>query len=348
MSLGPVMIGVRGLRLTAEEREQLNNPLVSGVILFSRNFSSLTQLQELVDEIHDVREPPLLVTVDQEGGRVQRFREPFAVLPPMRELGRAYAINSSAAQRDAHTLGWLMAAELRSVGVDLSFAPVADLDLGIASVIGDRAFDANPDTANELLVQFVSGMKQAGMQATAKHFPTHAGALVDSHEALASDTRNYGELFDDLQAYRLLVDHGLASVMISHVVFPQMDSLPASLSKWWIQEQLRTEFGFSGAVISDDIGMNGLAKYGSIEARAQKVLEAGCDLVLICNEFDAIPKVLRSLQGYNDPAAQLRLLRLRGSAGCPNWTELRSGQAWSSAIECANRLKQPPALELKG
>src|SRR5690606_11180207 len=209
---GPLIIDLRGTTVTPEERAWLQSPLVGGVILFSRNFESRHQVEDLVAEIHGVREPPLLVAVDQEGGRVQRFRDPFFRLPPLRSLARLYDQDSEAALQAARTFGWLMAAELRAVGIDLSFAPVIDLDLGLADVIGDRALHRDPDVTATLARRFMTGANAAGMAVTAKHFPTHAGVRSDSHTELAEDRRDYEELLDDLAPYRSLIAAGLPSV----------------------------------------------------------------------------------------------------------------------------------------
>lgn len=347
MSLGPVMLGISGESLTGEEREWLIHPAVGGVILFSRNFSSREQLCALVDSIRAARTPGLLIAVDQEGGRVQRFRDPFTALPPMREIGLLVAADRARAHYLAERTGWLMAAELRACGIDMSFAPVVDLDQGIATVIGDRAFHAEAEIVASLTLAFVRGMRRAGMAATAKHFPSHAGATVDSHLALATDRRNYSQLYDDLTPYRRLIDAGLPAVMVGHVVFPKLDERPASLSRWWIADQLRNELGFSGAVISDDLGMGGVNSQGSLPDRLQASLAAGCDMALLCNDLDLIPEALDRLREYSNPTAQLRLMRLRGEHRL-EWDELHSSREWQEARECVAGIDVPPRLELEG
>jgi beta-N-acetylhexosaminidase len=347
MSLGPLMITLEGTGLDEEERRWLRSPTVGGVILFTRNFADLGQLTALVAEIHALRSPPLLVAVDQEGGRVQRFRHPFVELPPMRALGHRYDVAPKAALKAAVEFGWLMAAELSAVGVDLSFAPVVDLDLGLAEVIGDRALHADAEVVAELADAFVDGMHSAGMVPTAKHFPTHAGAHADSHTDLAVDRRDYAELYDDLLPYRRLIAAGLHSVMAGHVAFPKLDAMPASLSRWWIETELRRELRFTGAVISDDMSMAGVAAYGTPAERVGRALEAGCDLVLLCNCPEVVPDVIESLAGYKDPAAQLRLMRLRGRRG-PDLETLRRTPRWQTAKTTIDGLVAPPALELEG
>jgi beta-N-acetylhexosaminidase len=347
MSLGPLMISLRGLALDADERRWLASTAVGGVILFSRNFDTRAQLDALVAEIRAVRSPHLLIAVDQEGGRVQRFREPFCRLPAMRALGRLHDSNPDAATRAAHQFGWLMAAELRASGIDLSFAPVVDIDRGLAPVIGDRALHGTGDVVAALACSFLTGARDAGMHVCAKHFPTHAGAVIDSHEAIAVDKRVYDELLDDLVPYRALIAHGLRSVMMAHVVFPDLDPLPASFSPWWIRTQLRSGLGFNGAVISDDISMAGAAGIGDHASRAVAAIEAGCDLVLLCNQPDAIPDVLRAVERCQQPVSQHRLIRLRGDTA-PDWMALRVMPAWQSAVAAVAALDAAPPLELEG
>lgn len=347
MSLGPLMISLRGSGIEADERKWLASPAIGGVILFSRNFTDVVQLKSLVAEIHALRQPPLLVAVDQEGGRVQRFREPFTVLPPMRALGHRYDIDPRAGRRAALDFGWLMAAELLAVGIDLSFAPVVDLDLGLADVIGDRALHEDAEVVSELADAFVDGMQAAGMVPTAKHFPSHAGAHADSHTDLAVDRRDHSVLFDDLMPYRRLIAAGLHSVMIGHVSFPKVDERPASLSRWWIETELRGRLRFAGAVISDDMNMEGASEYGSHADRTALALDAGCDLVLLCNCPDVIPDVVDRLKSFTDPAAQLRLMRLRGRIGSDLDT-LRSTSRWADARRTVESLTTPPELELEG
>lgn len=347
MSLGPLMISLEGVAVSAQEREWLASPLLGGVILFTRNFESRSQLQALIDDIHAIRSPPLLVAVDQEGGRVQRFREPFTRLPAARSLGRLYDLDRAAAENAVETLAWLMAAELRAVDVDLGFAPVVDLDLGLSDVIGDRAWHPDPVVVTQLARRFMSGASAAGMAATAKHFPTHAGAKADSHTELAVDRREFEALADDLAPYRALIGAGLKSVMVGHVGFPALDPKPASMSSWWIKTQLRGELGFAGAVISDDMSMVGASAGGDLAERVETALDAGCDLVLLCNAADHVPAVLEALNAYVDPSAELRLMRLRGAAHS-GWDELTASPRWRRARELAESLLARPTLELEG
>jgi beta-N-acetylhexosaminidase len=347
VSLGPLIIDLRGTSIAADERRWLASPLVGGVILFKRNFESVAQLTELVADIHAVRQPPLLVTVDQEGGRVQRLRKPFFELPPLRSLGRLYDEDRELALRTAGAWGWLMAAELRAAGIDLSFAPCVDLDRGIAEVIGDRALHADARAVSALARRFSVGAKKAGMAIVAKHFPTHSGALSDSHTEFANDSRGFGELDDDLRPYRDLIANGLPAVMVAHVSFPAIDSRPASLSPWWIKSCLRGELEFKGAVFSDDLSMTGAAVVGPVETRVQLALDAGCDLVLLCNAPDKVPPVLECLEGYVNPAAQLRATRLHGRNEL-DWEKLHASAEWQRASALVAPLCAVPKLTLEG
>lgn len=347
MSLGPLIIDLRGTAIAADERAWLKSPLVGGVILFKRNFESVAQLTRLVTEIHAVREPPLLVTVDQEGGRVQRFREPFFELPALRTLGHLYDEDPDLALKTAGAFGWVMAAELRAAGVDLSFAPCVDLDRGIAQVIGDRALHSDARAVSVLARRFAAGAKRAGMVTVAKHFPTHAGVHSDSHTEFATDNRALADLDDDLRPYRELIANGLAAVMVAHVSFPAVDARPASLSSWWIKSYLRGELGFKGAVISDDLSMTGAAVVGAHETRVRLALEAGCDLVLVCNAPEKVPPVLESLQGYVSPTAQLRATRLHGRNQF-DWEKLHASAEWHKASGLVAPLCARPKLTLEG
>src|SRR5687767_15490328 len=210
MTLGPLMIDVQGTALTEEDRELLAHPLVGAVILFTRNFEGVEQLERLVADIRAARTPPLLVTVDHEGGRVQRFRKGFTVLPPMRMIGREYDLDAATGRLLARQCGWLMAAELRAIGIDMSFAPCVDLDYGVSTVIGDRAFHRDPQVVAELAIAYMGGMREAGMIATAKHYPGHGAVVPDSHVAIPVDRRELVELEGDLHPYRRLIENGLA------------------------------------------------------------------------------------------------------------------------------------------
>ncbi|RPI13170.1 MAG: beta-N-acetylhexosaminidase [Lysobacterales bacterium] len=345
MTLGPLMVDVPGTSLTDEDRRVLSHPLVGSAILFTRNFESVLQLEALVTEIHAVRKPPLLVAVDHEGGRVQRFRTGFTELPPQRAIGHAYDLDPDAGRRLAWQCGWLLAAELRAVGVDMSFAPCVDLDYGVSEVIGDRAYHRDPEIVGRLAIASLQGMRSAGMVATAKHFPGHGAVVADSHKALPVDRRSLGELADDLLPYRRLIANGLASVMVAHVLFPEIDDAPAGFSRRWIQQELRWNLGFTGAVFSDDLSMGGAAFAGSVPERARRALAAGCDVLPVCNDRDAVLAVLDELAGESDPLSQVRLARLHGRPG-PGRLELHQTPRWLECRAAVDRCRDTPQLQL--
>lgn len=333
MTLGQIMLGVNGYALTAEEREILRHPQVGGVILFTRNFHDRPQLQELIQQIHALRRPRLLVAVDQEGGRVQRFKNEFLRLPPLGSLNTMYDRDPQLAERLAETLGWLMAAEQRAIGVDLSFAPVLDLDRGVSKVIGDRAFHAKPAAVTALGLSYMAGMRRAGMVATGKHFPGHGSVVPDSHFELPQDQRPMSELLEeDILPFQRLSQAGMAAMMMAHVIYPDVDALPASFSRIWIEEILRGQLGFQGAVFSDDIGMQAAAYLGDFPQRAVAAIEAGCDMVLLCNDADQVACVLDAVPAAPKPVAALRLTRLHGRPGARHWDSLHRSIEWREAV----------------
>ncbi|MGH8583001.1 MAG: beta-N-acetylhexosaminidase [Gammaproteobacteria bacterium] len=318
MALGPLMLDLHGPALTAEEREQLCHPAVGGVILFSRNYVDREQLRKLVADIHGLRDPPLLTAVDHEGGAVQRFRNGFTPLPACAALGRAFDRDRPRGLQLAEQHGWLMAAELRTAGVDLSFAPVLDVGLGVSRVINDRAFHRDPEVIALLASAYVRGMHAAGMAAVGKHFPGHGSVAPDSHHELPVDPRPYDRIRErDLVPFERLIRGGLEGIMPAHVVYTRVDARPSGFSSWWLNEVLRGELGFQGTIFSDDISMSGAACIGDFPGRARAALAAGCDMVLLCNSPDQIPSVLRGLEDYHDPVAQLRLVRMHGRAAPP-------------------------------
>ncbi|NCW20689.1 MAG: beta-N-acetylhexosaminidase, partial [Gammaproteobacteria bacterium] len=312
MTLGPLMIDLEGTALQPIERELLQHPLVGSVILFARNYENPEQIRQLVADIHAVRNPALIVGVDHEGGRVQRFREGFSRLPPLRRIGHEHDAAPRAGLALARELGWLMAAELRAVGVDLSFAPCVDLDYGVSEVIGDRALHANPEVVGALAVAYMHGMRAAGMVATAKHFPGHGAVVADSHHALPIDRRTLADLDSDIAPYRVLIANGLAGVMVAHVLYPEIDDVPASASQRWIRGYLRNELRFQGVVFADDLSMAGAAAVGGIVERAEKALAAGCDVLPVCNHRDSVIALVDGFRPQADAAAALRRVRLRG------------------------------------
>ena len=339
------MIDVQGTALTAEDRELLAHPSVGGLILFTRNFVSIEQLEQLVTEARSIRSPPLLIAVDHEGGRVQRFRKDFTVLPPMRLVGREYDLDAATGRHLARQCGWLLAAELRAMAIDISFAPVIDLNYGVSSVIGDRALHRDPRVVAELAIAFMNGMREAGMAATAKHFPGHGAVVPDSHVAMPVDRRALADLDEDMYPYQRLIDNGLASVMAAHVVFSQVDALPAGFSSRWLQAELRGRLGFGGAIFSDDLNMAGASIVGDMIERVRAALAAGCDMVPVCNNRPAVEQVLSALHPTVDPLSQVRLARLRGRPGVSR-TVLHTLDEWQAGARAIRSALDRPPLQL--
>jgi beta-N-acetylhexosaminidase len=340
------MLDIEGLKLTPADRDLLAEPAVGGVILFSRNYASPSQLADLVASIRALRSPPLLIAVDQEGGRVQRFREGFSAIPPMRRIGREYDRDPDEALQLARTAGWLIAQELRAADVDLSFAPCVDLDHGVSEVIGERAFHSDPEAVAALSASFCRGLRQGGMVAIAKHFPGHGAVVADSHERLPVDRRPFGDLLDDLRPYERLIGHRLlAGVMLAHVVYVETDPLPAGFSRYWIEDQLRSQLGFDGAVFCDDLSMKATIEFGSMPKRAELALAAGCDMVLICNDRTAARVTVAALRDYSNPLSLVRLARLHGTGQTLRETLLASDE-WQAASERLGRWFERPELEL--
>jgi beta-N-acetylhexosaminidase len=310
--LGPVVVDLAGLELTAEERETLAHPLVGGVILFARNYAAPDQLRALTRSIHTVRSPPLLVAVDHEGGRVQRFLDGFTRLPPMRVLGRVYDGDPTLAENLASAIGVVLAAELAAHGVDFSFTPVLDVDFGSSSVIGDRAFHSDAGVVARLAGALIDGMARMGMGAVGKHFPGHGYVRADSHHEVPVDGRDLAAIeATDLLPYRALIGRGLAGVMPAHVIYPKIDTRPAGFSPVWLKDILRGRLGFDGVVFSDDLSMEGAAVAGGIVERGRAALDAGCDIVLVCNAPDAAQRLLDGLKA--GPLNASRAQRMRGA-----------------------------------
>ncbi len=346
MSLGPLMVDIEGTALSAVERERLAHPLVGSVILFTRNYVEPAQLQALVADIQSVRSPALLIGVDHEGGRVQRFRSGFSALPPLRRIGQAFDADAQQGSAMARALGWLMAAELLACGLDFSFAPCVDLDYGLSEIIGDRAFHARASAVAQLAVAYMLGMREAGMAATAKHFPGHGAVVADSHLALPVDRRELLDMDQDLLPYRRLIANGLPAVMVAHVLAPAVDAVPASFSQRWIEGVLRRELQFAGLVFADDLTMTGAAAAGDLLQRAARALAAGCDVVPVCNDPPGVERLLDRLKVAIDPASQLRLVRMRGGRRS-HFQTLVTSAVWQSAREwLARSAASPPDLQL--
>ena len=341
MTLGPVMLDVSGLELSDDERKMLQHPQVGGVILFARNFESTQQLIALTQAIHAVRQPPLLIAVDHEGGRVQRFREGFTRIPPMRRLGEIWVDHPQRARRLAQLTGYVMGAELRACGVDFSFAPVLDLNYGDSQVIGDRAFQRDPQGVAELAHQLMVGFKEAGMVAVGKHFPGHGYVRADSHLAIPIDERSYADLLiDDIEPFRQMIDFGLPAIMPAHVIYPKVDDIPAGFSPKWLKEILRGELGFDGVIFSDDLSMEGAKAGGGVVARAQAALAAGCDMVLMCNEPESVKELVAGLD-YTLPAVSLaRLARMHGKPNPLSLIQLHEDAHFMDAVHAIGGIGQ--------
>ncbi len=330
--IGPVMLDVAGLTLTDHEKDVINHPNTGAVILFARNYHDPEQVTQLNNEIRKARNGQILIAVDQEGGRVQRFQNGFTRLPP----ARSYAEVRDTPEL-AETAGWLMAAELLAVGVDFSFAPVLDIDCGISEVIGNRSFSTECERTTELARAFRKGMNTAGMAATGKHFPGHGAVAADSHHALPVDERDLDSIrAKDLVPFKALINEGLEAVMPAHVVYKNIDPNPAGFSPFWIQQILRGELGFKGVVFSDDLSMEGAAFAGGYPERAKRAQEAGCDMLLVCNNPPAAEAVLDALPIIKDTIRERRLVAMRGKPGM-NLEQLMQIEKWQQA---STRIKE--------
>lgn len=330
-----VMADIAGLELTTADKTFLLQPEVAGLILFSRNYENPKQLKALCDSIKHLRND-LVIAVDQEGGRVQRFRQGFLRLPAMRSLGESYVQDPAVALNQSYALGWLMAAELIHYGVDISFAPVLDLDYERSSVIGDRAFAQQSDTVYQLANQFIAGMNEAGMSATAKHFPGHGYVEADSHLELPKDNRSQQDIFThDLQPFiQLIKDKKLAGLMPAHVIYPALDSEnTAGFSKIWLQTVLREQLGFEGLIYSDDLSMEGAAASGAPSIRAEKAQLAGCNVLLICNNREAAQEIVDTVREKQWPLIDLKSMKARAGGFNPAAKNLYDSKEWLLALE---------------
>jgi len=345
VSLGPLMVDVQGLELSADDLDVLRHPLVGGVLLFTRNYLNKRQIMDLCGAIRAVRAPSLLIATDHEGGRVQRFRDGFTRLPAARLLGRRFDEDRQEALRAAHSVGWLLAAELRAVGVDFSLAPCVDLNYGLSEIIGDRSFHRDADAVAALAAACLAGMREAGMAAVAKHFPGHGAVRADSHVALPVDRREFADMEPDLRPYRLLIENQLPAVMAAHVEYPAVDALPASLSRRWISEILRGRLKFHGCIFADDLCMAGAAAAGDVLTRARLALAAGCDMLPILNDREAVRSVLASFKPEVAlPASQARLVRMRARGAPP--ADLPGDPRWREAVTVVEELAAAPPLVL--
>ena len=331
---GPLMIDIAGLQLTDLDRERLRHSLVGGIILFGRNYQCPEQLENLTAEIRTLRSPRLLIAIDHEGGRVQRCREGFTRLPPMHRLGEMWDDKPDEALAAARDIGYILAAELRARGVDMSFTPVLDLDWGRSTVIGDRAFHSDPAVVSQLATALIEGLHSTGMIACGKHFPGHGWAVADSHVAMPVDERSLAELAPDLQPYRQIK---LDAVMPAHVIYPQIDSRPAGFSPIWLNK-LRGELGFDGVIFSDDLSMQGASVAGDIVGRVSAAWDAGCDMMLVCNSPDAVGDLLDRWQPAPDPLRAQRIGRLLPSTAPLTWSELQVDARYLAGVTLAAKM----------
>ncbi len=320
LPIGPIMLDVAGLTLAPEEMEKLNHPNTGAVILFSRNYQDPEQVNQLINSLRAARNGKLLIAVDQEGGRVQRFQQGYTRLPPASHYAQVPELAESA--------GWLMAAELLADGVDFSFAPVLDIDCGVSEIIGNRSFSDDPVLATRFSSQFRKGMNAAGMAATGKHFPGHGAVALDSHLTLPIDERDLDSIrAKDLLPFKQLIEEGLEGIMPAHVVYSKIDPNPAGFSPFWIQEILRKELKFNGTVFSDDLSMEGAASVGDFPERARLAQLAGCDMILVCNNPVAAEQVLDALPINQNPVREQRLNRMQGKPQM-NRDQLVKSEKW--------------------
>lgn len=325
------MLDVQGTSLCGEDKELLEHPLVGGLILFSRNFDSPQQVTELTRTIRLAAGSDILIAVDHEGGRVQRFRDQFSAIPAMGKIFPLAKQDMSVALALAKQCGTLMALEVQAVGIDISFAPVLDIN-GISEVIGDRAFHQQPEQVTRLAASFIAGMQQAGMKATGKHFPGHGSVKEDSHLALPIDNRSKQAIFEqDLAPFRALIaSQALDALMPAHVIYPSVDKYGVGFSAVWLQQILRQQLGFDGVIFSDDLSMQGAASVGGYIERAEAAQQAGCDMLLVCNQRSACIEVIEHANISINAQSSQRLLRLlKASRG--NWQDLNNNRLWQQA-----------------
>ncbi|MCC6917318.1 beta-N-acetylhexosaminidase [Nitrosomonas sp.] len=344
MPPGPLMLDIAGTELTGTDRIRLNHPLVGGVILFARNYTSPVQLAELTTAIHTLKYPPLLIAVDQEGGRVQRFRDGFTRLPPMHMLGEIYDEKPDLACHLAKQTGYVLASELKACSVDLSLTPVLDLDYGQSCVIGSRAFHRKPQAVTDLAGALINGLKLAGMAAVGKHFPGHGAIQADTHVETAVDLRSYADIEkEDLIPFRQMIDSGLSGIMAAHVIYPAIDTNPAGFSGRWLRDILRSRLGFEGCIFSDDLGMQAARNYGSVTRRAEQALQAGCDMVLVCNDPDSADELLQSLQWESSTVSMASLERMHGQPAAQSMAQLHEVAQFIQAVAEIDKIDATPA-----
>jgi beta-N-acetylhexosaminidase len=341
MAYGRLMLDLAGTELTADERKLLQSPQVGGVILFARNISSREQVTALNAQIRQASDS-LLIAVDQEGGRVQRLRDGFTALPPMQVLGDTVTQNLHTGLQLVRDTGWLMASEVLACGFDISFAPVLDVDRDTSSIIGDRAFADQPETVTTLAQAFIEGMHEAGMAATGKHFPGHGGIVADSHLEAPVDNRSWQQLLErDLQPFAALAKV-LNGVMPAHITFPAIDAHSVGFSAFWLQQVLRQQLGFEGVIFSDDLSMKGADVAGSYTDKAQQALDAGCDMILVCNCPEGALEVLNMMERQS-LAGSDRIAAMRGTkrgTKSVSWDRLCTDPRYNNIIQQLEELNR--------
>ena len=343
MPRGPVMADVNAFVLTEEEKQRLCDPAVGGVILFRRNFENVAQLKALVADIKALRTPELLVAVDHEGGRVQRFIEGFTRLPAMAVLGEIWdEQGAEAAKQRAEQVGWVLAAELSACGVDLSFTPVLDLNWGQCAVIGNRSFHCDAAVVTELALALQRGLNKGGMKSCGKHFPGHGFVEGDSHHTLPQDDRTLAQLqAADILPFEQLSAAGMAAVMPAHVVYPQVDGLPAGFSAKWLKQVLRQDIGFDGVIFSDDLTMEGAVSAGGIRERARLAFAAGCDIVLVCNRPDLVDELRADFEMPENPALAARWQYMANTLSVQEASEMMQRADFREAQQLTAELATP-------
>jgi beta-N-acetylhexosaminidase len=328
MTIGSLMLDIEGTELSSEDEEILSHPLTGGIILFTRNFESQKQVQELCSSIRKTAGKNILIAVDQEGGRVQRFHKEYTTLPAMGQF-KNLGLSESETLDKLNQTGWLMAAELIASGIDISFAPVLDVDSGISTVIGDRGFSAFPQQIINYSSAFIQGMSKAGMSATGKHFPGHGSTKADSHFELPVDNRTIKQIRElDLSVFVALCNQGLAAIMPAHVIYPEVDSTPACFSTFWLQTILRKELNFNGTIFSDDLSMAGAKVLGDVTTRAKEASKAGCDMILCCNDRNASIELLDNLPQEKNIDSMARIDKMSSKSSAYSFEELQQLKSW--------------------
>ncbi len=328
MHIAPLMLDLDGIELTEEEKELLQHPLTGGVILFTRNYESVEQLDQLVKAIRAANNDGILISVDHEGGRVQRFRNEFTELPAIAKLSE-----NDHSEKSSYQHGWLMAAEVRAMDIDFSFAPVLDINYGVSEVIGDRAFNQDPQVISHLAIEYIKGMRDAGMASTGKHFPGHGAVTEDSHHEIPRDSRSREEIWQaDIIPFAELIKQGLDAVMPAHVIYSEIDDKPAGFSPYWLQTVLRKELSFDGVIFSDDLTMEGASVMGGFTERAEAAMQAGCDMVLVCNNRQGAIEVIDKAKLDQSDKSSRRLARMIGKSHM-NRSALLDTKRWAEAVD---------------